>query len=137
MTFFGLLIKDLNAMMLHVVLDALDLESVIGLVHRYYNSSEIGTKHPTSDYLLIPDEDILKDLLPHELFQLMMNHRRDSFYSFAFGLRHQLSYLNFLFHLQTLEHLGRSIDYTQSEKVFDRDICRDRVEVSKMIDARH
>lgn len=129
-------------MFLKTICDAIDLETLIGLLRRSYQDSWQwrGRKSPPIAHAETPtisDVQLLKATLPESLFKLMCESHEMGQFALTFALRHRLSYINTLFHIQALALQNAVTDFTALENVFDCDVSNDRLNLASMLDVKH
>lgn len=118
-------------MLLETVLEAMDLESLTGVMHHVYVRIAPNTGGT------VPEAMVLEATLPRDLLAMMTRDNLQGASALTFALRHQICYLNVLFHLQSLALRGLAIDFTALTEIFGRDISTDRSKLAVMLDSRH
>lgn len=118
-------------MLLETVLETMDLESLTGVMHQVY--VKVAPKTGGT----VPEAMVLEATLPKDLLAMMTRNNVQGASALTFALRHQVCYLNVLFHLQSLALRGLATDFTALTEIFGRDISTDRSRMAPMLDTRH
>ncbi len=128
-------------MFLETICDAIDLETLIGVLRRHYQEmwQWRGATPPAAhtDLPTIGDVTLLKSLLPETLFRLMYERNEMGQFALTFALRHRLTYINTLFHSQALALQHIATDFSPLDLIFGRELSSDRLNLAPMLAAKH
>lgn len=128
-------------MFLETICDAIDLETLIGVLRRNYQETwqwqETAPPATQAGFSTMSDVTFLKALLPDTLFRLMHERNEMGQFALTFALRHRLTYINTLFHLQALAVQNTATDFSTLDLLFDSELSSDRLSLASMLAAKH